>query len=64
MTLMARKGKVKLSFECKDCKEKIRVTLYFGWKKIWNNSTSPTLQKLYPHQKHRVSVQYLFEPDW
>jgi hypothetical protein len=28
------------------------------------NSTSPTLQKLYPHQEHRVSVQYLFEPDW
>lgn len=53
-----------LSFECRDCKVKIRFTLYFGSKKIWNNSTSPTLQKLYPHQKHRVSVQYLFEPDW
>ena len=38
--------------------------LYFGLKKIWNNSTSATLQKLYPHQKHKVNVQYLFEPDW
>ncbi len=22
------------------------------------------LQKLYSHQKHKVNVQYLFEPDW
>ncbi len=61
---MARKGRVSFVFECRDCKEKTKLTLYFGLKKIWNNSTSPTLQKLYAHQKHKVSVQYLFEPHW
>jgi len=61
---MARKGRVGFVFQCRDCKEEIRLTLYFGLKKIWNNSTSVTLQKLYSHQKHRVRVQYLFEPDW
>jgi len=58
---MAKKGKVKLMFECMDCQQKIRFTLHYGEKMIWNNTTSPTLQKLRPHQKHRVQVSYEFE---
>lgn len=61
---MSRQGKVLFIFECRDCKEKVRLPLYFGIKKIWNNSTSPTLQKLYPHRNCKVSVRYEFQPDW
>lgn len=57
---MAKLGKVRMIFECVDCQEKIRLTLYYGEKMIWNNTTSPTLQKLKPHQKHRVEVNYGF----
>ena len=60
---MARQGRVVMIFECAKCKEKIRLSLYYGEKRIWNNSTSPTLQKLQQHEKHPVSVSYTFEPD-
>jgi hypothetical protein len=42
---MARMGRVGFIFDCRDCKEKIRLTLYFGLKKIW---------KL--HQRHLAKV--------
>ncbi len=61
---MAKQGKVVLLFECIDCAEKIRLSLFYGDKKIWNNSTSPTLQKLKPHEKHNVRVTYQFEKTW
>ena len=62
---MARQGKVRLLFECLDCQVKIRLTLFYGEKKIWNNSTSQTLQKLMPHQEHNVTVSYQFDTeDW
>jgi len=62
---MARQGKVSLLFECLDCQVKIRLTLFYGEQKIWNNSTSPTLQKLMPHQEHNVTVSYEFDTeDW
>jgi hypothetical protein len=60
---MARKGRVVLWFECVDCQQKIRLSLYFGEKQIWNNSTSPTLQKLQAHETHNVQVTYQFELD-
>ncbi|MBI2062046.1 MAG: hypothetical protein HYT87_20225 [Nitrospirae bacterium] len=60
--ILGERGKVTFFFECRECKEKIRLPLYFGVKRIWNNSTSPTLQKLYPHQGHRVGVRWEFEP--
>lgn len=59
---MAKKGRVKLVFECRTCKEQVKLSLYFGEKMIWNNTTSPTLQKLALHQGHKVSVSYQFEP--
>lgn len=58
---MAKKGKVKLLFECVDCQQKMRFTLHYGEKMIWNNTTSAALQKLKPHQQHRVQVSYEFE---
>ena len=58
---MAKKGKVKLVFECVDCQQKIRLTLHYGEKRIWNNTTSPTLQKLKAHEKHQVLISYEFE---
>jgi len=48
--------------ECLACKEKIKLSLYFGMKRIWNNTTSPTLQKLMAHQNHKVNISYHFEP--
>ena len=59
---MARQGRVKLTFDCRTCKERVKLSLYFGVKNIWNNTTSPTLQKLKPHQNHKLSVSYEFEP--
>ena len=61
---MAKQGKVVLLFECMDCQEKIRVSLFFGEKKIWNNSTSQSLQKLKPHEKHNVRASCQFEQAW
>jgi hypothetical protein len=61
--MMARQGRVILLFECLDCQVKIRLSLFYGEKMIWNNSTSPTLQKLKPHEKHNVQVTYHFETD-
>ena len=56
------RGKVTFFFECRDCKESVRLPLYFGVKRIWSNSTSPTLLKLFTRQEHRVTVRYAFEP--
>lgn len=53
---------MKMVFDCRTCKERIRLSLYFGAKKIWNNTTSPTLQKLAAHQGHKVSVSFEFAP--
>ena len=60
---MARKGKVVMYFECLDCQQKIRLSLFYGEKQIWNNSTSPTPQKLQAHETHNVQGTYHFELD-
>jgi len=59
---MGRQDGVKLVFECRTCKERVKLSLYFGVKRIGNNTTSPTLQNLKAHEKHRVDVLFEFLP--